>query len=391
MNTAETEFDLGNKCVIQRNFKEAIVHYKQSAQNGYADAQYNLGFCYSHGIGVEQNYLEAITWYNKAIAKGLSQAEDLLNELKTHGDADAQYFLGGCYAKGHKVTKDYKQAVCWFTLAAKQGHVNAQWTLGEAYYSGYGVTRDYRQALYWYTRAAEQGHIDAQYYLGVGYEIINQDYNQALYWYTRAAEQGHAYALHYLNLYYSGQNNNIPLKEDSDSISTYLRDNNISCFYHFTALENIESIRQHGGLYSWHYCENNGIQIPIAGGDAQSRRLDGSYGLQDYVRLSFCDDHPMSYRLIRNNIQVVLLKISTDVALWRSTKFSDINAADRNHRIGSDCNFLRQNINIPVTQRHYVRNDDPDFKPHQAEILVERFIPVQYILNIDEPLNMNKL
>lgn len=194
MNTAETEFDLGNKCVIQRKFKDAIAHYKKSAQNGYADAQYNLGFCYSHGIGVKQNYLDAIIWYNKAIANGLSQAEDLLNELKTHGDAVAQYNLGSCYAKGYGVTQDYKQAVCWFTLAAKQGHVNAQLALGEAYYSGYGVTRDYRQEVYWYTKAAEQGHTDAQYFLGGHYEQgrgVTQDYEQAVYWYTKAAEQGH--------------------------------------------------------------------------------------------------------------------------------------------------------------------------------------------------------
>lgn len=50
MTIAEIEFDLGNKLVIQGRFEDAISHYEESAQNNYADAQYNLGFCYENGI-----------------------------------------------------------------------------------------------------------------------------------------------------------------------------------------------------------------------------------------------------------------------------------------------------------------------------------------------------
>lgn len=110
-------------------------------------------------------------------------------------------------------------------------------------------------------------------------------------------------------------------KPDADSIINHLRDNNIDCFYHFTALENIDSIRNSGGLYSWYYCQQNKIQIPTPGGNNLSRQLDSRFGLQNYVRLSFCDDHPMSWQLRQRRINVVFLKISTEVALWQSTKF----------------------------------------------------------------------
>lgn len=73
--------------------------------------------------------------------------------------------------------------------------------------------------------------------------------------------------------------------------------NGISYLYHFTDISNIKSIKEHGGLLSWHYCEQHNIEIPLAGGDMDSRDLDRHHGLEDYVRLSFCNDHPMAYHV----------------------------------------------------------------------------------------------
>ena len=33
---------------------------------------------------------------------------------------------------------------------------------------------------------------------------------------------------------------------------------------------------------------------------------------------------------------------------------------------------------------HYVRKDDDDFKPHQAEVMVKTFVPKKYIVNLDK-------
>lgn len=85
---------------------------------------------------------------------------------------------------------------------------------------------------------------------------------------------------------------------------------------------------------------------------------------------------------------MVLLRIKVDVAFFRDTLFSDINAADSGHSRGSDATFIENNIRFSATKKHYVKNTDPDFKHHQAEVLVKTFIPLEYIENIDNPQHM---
>lgn len=175
-------------------------------------------------------------------------------------------------------------------------------------------------------------------------------------------------------------------KDDADEIKRILASNGIICFYHFTSRLNLEPIRNHGGLYSWKYCEKNNITIPEPGGDQQSRALDSLHNLEDYVRLSFCDDHPMAYRL--RNKDLVLLKIKIDVAWFKGTQFSDINAAAMDHHHGSTARHLA-NVDFRAVKRHYVSRGDDDFSTHQAEVLVKTFIPSEYIINLDNPIEMD--
>lgn len=58
------------------------------------------------------------------------------------GDANAQYNLGQCYSNGSGVTKNYKQAAYWWRKAAEQGDAQAQHNLGVCYEHGYGVKKD---------------------------------------------------------------------------------------------------------------------------------------------------------------------------------------------------------------------------------------------------------
>lgn len=68
------------------------------------------------GIGVQQDYANAAEWFRKAAWQGL---------------AEAQYNLGFCYSKGHGVPEDIDQAVEWWRKAAKNGNVEAQNALKE--------------------------------------------------------------------------------------------------------------------------------------------------------------------------------------------------------------------------------------------------------------------
>mgnify|MGYP000145040496 CR=1 FL=1 len=170
-------------------------------------------------------------------------------------------------------------------------------------------------------------------------------------------------------------------KENWDDFYQVLVSNSIRYLYHFTDIRNIPSIKRHGGLFSWYYCKNNNISIPCQGGDYDSRELDKKYGLQDYVRLSFCDDHPMAYRLQQSGSDIKVLRIKIDVALLKDTLFSDINAADKLHTHGGSLEDLKR-VNFTATKRHYVSKNDEDFKPHQAEVMVKTFVSLKYIENI---------
>jgi len=88
----------------------------------------------------------------------------LFQPKANQGDADAQFNLALLYKLGAGIPKDIKQAVYWYTKAAEQGHVNAQYSLGSLYLDGDGqeVPKDFKQAVYWYTKAAEQGHYFAK-------------------------------------------------------------------------------------------------------------------------------------------------------------------------------------------------------------------------------------
>jgi TPR repeat protein len=57
-----------------RNFQEV----KEAAEQGDADAQYNLGLMYDNGEGVEQDKFEAVKWYKKAAEQGHAEAQNNL-------------------------------------------------------------------------------------------------------------------------------------------------------------------------------------------------------------------------------------------------------------------------------------------------------------------------
>jgi len=172
-------------------------------------------------------------------------------------------------------------------------------------------------------------------------------------------------------------------KQNWQEFQQILQQNGIKTFYHFTDRANVKSIKDHGGLYSWDYCGKHGIDIPYPGGDIQSRQLDIKYKLQDFVRLSFCNDHPMMYRLKQDGRNLVLLTVKPDVAYLANTVFSDINATDSDHSHGKNIEDLKR-VNFRATKRNYVRKDDDDFKKHQAEIIVKTWIPIEYIININD-------
>ena len=109
------------------NYPEMLKWFRKAAEQGYAPSQYNLGYCYANGKGVDKDPVEAVKWFSKAAEQG---------------NDEAQYWLGNLYSTCDAVGKNDAEAVKWYSKAAEQGNKGAQGKLAEFYRSGRGVEKD---------------------------------------------------------------------------------------------------------------------------------------------------------------------------------------------------------------------------------------------------------
>jgi TPR repeat protein len=58
--------------------QQGAQYLKQSAEAGFADAQYELGNCYLKGEGVEQNDELAMQWYQTSAENGNENAQKIV-------------------------------------------------------------------------------------------------------------------------------------------------------------------------------------------------------------------------------------------------------------------------------------------------------------------------
>jgi cell division septation protein DedD len=120
------------------NFAGAVKEWRQLADKGDADAQFNLGQAYKLGRGVPADLGSAQSWYEKAAAKGHEQAQvnlglilfqrgerakamPWIRKAAEGGDPRAQYVLGTAMFNGDLVQKDWPRAYAFMQLAAGQG------------------------------------------------------------------------------------------------------------------------------------------------------------------------------------------------------------------------------------------------------------------------------
>jgi TPR repeat protein len=95
---------------LQGCAESKLDEMKALADQGDADAQYNLGIMYDNGEGVPENDAEAVKWYRKAAEQGV---------------ASAQNYLGFNYRTGEGVPKNNIRAYVWWSMAKTQGHAKA--------------------------------------------------------------------------------------------------------------------------------------------------------------------------------------------------------------------------------------------------------------------------
>ena len=55
---------------VKQDYFEAVKWYRKAAEQGYANAQFNLGVMYYQGDGVRQDKGQAKEWFGKACDNG---------------------------------------------------------------------------------------------------------------------------------------------------------------------------------------------------------------------------------------------------------------------------------------------------------------------------------
>lgn len=175
-----------------------------------------------------------------------------------------------------------------------------------------------------------------------------------------------------------------PLKARSErfEIAQILSKKGVRYLFHFTDERNWTSVQSHGGLFSRSECTRRGIKIAQTGGSRRSVSRDRQLRYDDYVHLCYHWDNPMKYARQRCELgPCVILQVSTEVMYWRDTKFSDVNALDRNATVGSDAATLKR-VRFDLATKGYgaLRYKTGTARSHiQAEVLVWRRIPLEYL------------
>ena len=88
------------------DYTTALQEWRPLAEQGYANAQSDLGYLYHLGAGVPQDYAEAAKWYLLAAKQGYAKAQGQLGFMYQHGDGMPQ---------------DYVIAHMWYNIRAANG------------------------------------------------------------------------------------------------------------------------------------------------------------------------------------------------------------------------------------------------------------------------------
>src|SRR5690606_32758305 len=82
---------------------EAFRYMRESAKEGFANAQYDIGVAYLNGDTVQKNPAEAGKWLQKAAAQQHQGAIAKLNELNHQGDQAADGMVASALDKSEEV------------------------------------------------------------------------------------------------------------------------------------------------------------------------------------------------------------------------------------------------------------------------------------------------
>ena len=156
------------------------------------------------------------------------------------------------------------------------------------------------------------------------------------------------------------------------------------CFYHFTDAANLDSIQTHG-LLSTEQRRIMDIEPSYRGGNSISHHADRKKGIEDYVFLSFTNEHPLHY-LAKDDGRLpdlVWLKICPKILLMNDVKYAD-SVANRNDAmlipIADAIGKIDEEVIYQTTNWNDSAIKDRLKRAKKCEILIPRCVPVEMII-----------
>jgi TPR repeat protein len=149
------------------DYKKAVSIWEDLAEQGDVTSQLKMATMYSAGFSNKETKFR--------LKKDRAAAFKLYNQAAEQGSAEAMFELGMIYGSGQEnVKRDMDKAREMYLKAANQGHAKAQYYYGVTYFRGEGVPTDYVQGHAWMNVALENGYKAAKSYIETLEEILSE-------------------------------------------------------------------------------------------------------------------------------------------------------------------------------------------------------------------------
>lgn len=217
---AQAQFELAlcyaNGTDADRNAELALEWIRKAAEQGHINAQFALGLYYFLERSRNEQTSRIVNEYTRdkwiikksinpaldlgvglAMSKKLTEANDDLafewfKKAAEQNHAEANYLLGQCYQNGIGAEQNNEIAFNCFRISAEQGMAESQYLLACCYFEGLGTAQNNELGMQWCENAAENGIAEAQYHLACqlldGNGVV-QDIERGLKYLQRAADQ----------------------------------------------------------------------------------------------------------------------------------------------------------------------------------------------------------
>lgn len=188
---------------------EAFRLFNQATESNVPLAFVWVGFCYTHGEGVEKDIDKGVEFYKKSADMGFANGQYLYASWLLHN-------------KSERIYKE--EAVKYLQLAAAQDHINALNKLANCFRRGIGTKRSYEKAYEYYKKSADLGDAKAQYEVGEAHFMrdgADWDADIQFKYYSMSAKQKYPLGLYRVgNAYFGG----FGVKQDFKTGVEYFRE-----------------------------------------------------------------------------------------------------------------------------------------------------------------------